>query len=41
MKFPYGADEDAAYIIAWLELNNFKGISILNHLIKIIDKYHR
>ncbi len=41
MKFPYGADEDAAYIIAWLELNNFKGISILNHLIKIIDnKYN-
>jgi len=29
MGFPYGADEDAAYIIAWLELNNFKGIVLL------------
>ena len=29
MGFPFGADEDAAYIIAWLELNHFNGIKIL------------
>ena len=29
MGFPYGSDEDAAFIIAWLELNNFQGISLL------------
>ncbi len=33
MGFPYGADEDAAFIIAWLELNNFKGVKILHKLI--------
>ena len=26
MGFPYGADEDAAYIIAWLELINLNGV---------------
>ena len=25
MGFPYGSDEDAAFIIAWLELNDFQG----------------
>ena len=29
MGFPYGADEDAAYIIAWLELNKFNGLNSL------------
>ena len=33
MGFPFGADEDAAYIIAWLELNNFKGVNILKKII--------
>ena len=35
MGFPYGADEDAAYIIAWLELNNLNGVK---HLVNSIDK---
>ena len=26
--FPYGADEDAAYIITWLELYNLKGLDL-------------
>ena len=26
MGFPYGADEYAAYMTAWLELHNLKGI---------------
>ena len=38
MGFPFGADEDAAYIIAWLELNNFKGISLLQSLIIDLDQ---
>ena len=29
LNFPYGADEDAAYIIASLELYNLNGINIL------------
>ena len=37
MGFPYGADEDAAFIIAWLELNNFNGIKLLVNSIDIID----
>ena len=36
MGFPFGADEDAAYVVAWLELNKLKGVNILqnnlNHL---------
>lgn len=28
MGFPYGADEDAAFMIAWLELNNLQGIRL-------------
>ena len=41
MGFPYGADEDAAFIIAWLELNNFNGIKLLVNSIDIIDnKYN-
>ena len=30
MGFPYGADEDAAFIIAWLELNKLNGIKLLD-----------
>ena len=41
MGFPYGADEDAAYIIAWLELNNMNGIELLvNSINKIDGKYN-
>ena len=32
--FPYGADEDAAYIITWLELYNLKGIDYFVNLLK-------
>ena len=40
MGFPYGADEDAAYIIAWLELNNFNGIVLLaNKLNELNQKF--
>ena len=38
MGFPYGSDEDAAFIIAWLELNNFQGIKILANLISEMDQ---
>ena len=34
MGFPFGADEDAGFIIAWLELNHFNGIEILYNLIE-------
>jgi len=37
MGFPYGADEDAAFIIAWLELNNLNGINLLVKSIQKID----
>ena len=37
MGFPFGADEDAGFIIAWLELNHFNGIKILHNLINSID----
>ena len=41
MGFPYGADEDAAYMIAWLELNNLNGIKLLiNSIDKIDNKYN-
>ena len=41
MGFPYGADEDAAYIIAWLELNKLNGIKLLANSINQIDnKYN-
>ena len=38
MGFPYGSDEDAAFIIAWLELNNYQGIILLASLIDDLDK---
>ena len=37
MGFPFGADEDAAYIVAWLELNNLNGVSMLKNTIEQID----
>lgn len=40
MGFPFGADEDAAYIIAWLELNNFRGIKIFKKIIGQIDQQY-
>ena len=38
MGFPYGADEDAAFIIAWLELNKLNGIKLLANSINNIDQ---
>mgnify|MGYP001316593828 CR=1 FL=1 len=38
MGFPYGADEDAAFIIAWLELNKLNGIKLLANSIDNIDQ---
>lgn len=35
--FPYGADEDAAYIVTWLELNKFDGIKNFAKLSKKIN----
>ena len=29
MGFPYGADEDAAYMVSWLELNKLNGVKML------------
>ena len=40
MGFPFGADEDAGFIIAWLELNKFNGIKILHNLINSIDQQY-
>ena len=37
MGFPHGADEDAAFIISWLELNNLNGIKLLVNSIQKID----
>ena len=40
LGFPYGADEDAAYIVTWLELYNLKGINLFCSFIeKFDDKY--
>ena len=38
MGFPYGADEDAAFMTTWLELYRFQGIKKLAELSKKIDK---
>ena len=29
MGFPYGADEDAAHMVSWLELNKLNGVQLL------------
>ena len=38
MGFPFGADEDAAFMTTWLELYRFQGIKKLAKLSKKIDK---
>ena len=40
MGFPFGADEDAAYIVAWLELNKLKGVDIFKNNIEQIDQQY-
>ena len=40
MGFPFGADEDAAYIVAWLELNNLNGIDIFKDIVDQIDQQY-
>ena len=40
MGFPYGADEDAAYIIAWLELNKFNGLNSLLNTLEVVDNQY-
>ena len=37
LGFPYGADEDAAYIISWLEAFELDGIHLLSSIHKTID----
>ena len=37
LGFPYGADEDAAYIISWLEAFNLEGIQLFSKVQKKID----
>ena len=41
MGFPHGSDEDAAFIISWLELNNFGSISLLASSIKELDQKYQ
>ena len=38
LGFPYGADEDAAYIISWLEAFNLEGIQLFSKVQKKIDE---
>ena len=38
LGFPYGADEDAAYIISWLEAFELDGIHLLSIIKKKIDR---
>ena len=37
LGFPYGADEDAAYIISWLEAFELEGIHLFSRIQKKID----
>ena len=37
LGFPYGADEDAAFIISWLEAFELKGIQLFSNIQKKID----
>ena len=37
LGFPYGADEDAAFIISWLEAFELSGIHLLSNIEKRID----
>ena len=40
LGFPYGADEDAAYIITWFELYNLKGLDLFCSFIKTNDNQY-
>ena len=40
LGFPYGADEDAAYIITWFELYNLKGIDLFCSFIQTNDEQY-
>ena len=37
LGFPYGADEDAAFIITWLEVFGLDGVNLLNSKINELD----
>ena len=37
MGFPYGADEEAAYMVSWLELNKLNGVKLLADTYKKFD----
>ena len=37
LGFPYGADEDAAFIISWLEAFELSGIHLLANILNKID----
>jgi len=40
MGFPYGADEDAAYMISWLELNKLNGVKMLAKTFQNFDNQY-
>jgi len=40
MGFPYGADEDAAYMISWLELNKLNGVKLLAETYQNFDNQY-
>jgi hypothetical protein len=37
LGFPYGADEDAAYIVAWLEAFDLNGVNLFSSLFSKLD----
>ena len=37
MGFPYGADEDAAFMVSWLELNKLNGVQLLSKTYQNFD----
>ena len=40
MGFPYGADEDAAYMVSWLELNKLNGVKLLAKTFQNFDNQY-
>ena len=40
MGFPYGADEDAAYMVSWLELNKLNGVKLFAKTFKNFDNQY-
>ena len=40
MGFPYGADEDAAYMVSWLELNKLNGVKLFANTFKNFDNQY-